>query len=293
MKWKPLPANSPFRVYNDNMKVSGREVAQKILDDLKRDISQNNLKPGLAIILAGSDPSSEIYVNRKMEEAGKIGINATVYKFSENEKEKCLEKIGQLNNEQSVSGIIVQYPVYPSWNFDEISPKVDPQKDVDGFVLGSPFFGATALGVWEMLQEFAKIEGQSVENFLEDKKIIMVGKGKAAGGPIIKLLQSKGFKPLIVDSKTENRDQVIRSGDVVISATGRKHIVNGANVKNGSFIIGVGVGKEEMSGKTFGDINQKEIEEKVKLYCPTIGGIGPLTVACLLKNVVESSKKVA
>lgn len=273
------------------MKVSGREVAQKILENLKTDISQNNLKPVLAIILAGFDPTSQIYVNKKIEAASEIGINATVYKFSEGEKEKVLGKIGQLSSDPNVNGIIVQYPVYPTWNFDEISQKVISEKDVDGFTPSSSFFGATALGVWEMLKEFAGIEGfVSAEEFLNNKKIVILGKGKAAGGPTIKLLRSKGFEPVIVDSKTENRDQVIGSGDVVISATGRKHIVNGANVKNGSYVIGVGVGKED-DGKTFGDINQKEVEEKAKLYCPTIGGIGPLTVACLLKNVVESAKR--
>lgn len=272
------------------MKVSGRVVAQKILEALKTEIQTNNLKPRLAIILVGSDPSSEIYVNKKIEAASQIGINAVLFKFSEDEKEKVLEKIGQLNSDELVHGIIVQYPVYPTWNFDELSQKVDPQKDVDGFVPGSPFFGATALGVWEMLNEFAKIEGINVEDFLKDKKIVILGKGRAAGGPTIKLLKARGYEPVIVDSKTENRDQIIKSGDIVISATGRKHIVNGANVKNGSFVIGVGVGKGE-NGKTFGDINQKEIGEKAKLYCPTIGGIGPLTVACLLKNVVQSAKE--
>ncbi len=275
------------------MKVSGRDLAQKILEDLKTDISQNNLKPGLAIILAGSDPSSEIYVNRKIEKASEIGISAELLRFSENEREKVLEKIDELNRDPSVSGIIVQYPVYSGWDFEEISQKVSPEKDVDGFTANSPFFGATALGVWEMLKEFAKIEGLSIEDFLAGKKIVILGKGRAAGGPTIKLLKSKGYNPEIVDSKTQNPDEIIKTGDMVISATGKKHIVNGSNIKEGSDVIGVGVGREDIDEqqKTFGDINEKEVSEKAKLYSPTIGGIGPLTVACLLKNVTESAHR--
>jgi len=271
------------------MKVSGKEIAQRLLEDLKRDIQQNNLHPGLAIILAGSDPSSEIYVANKIKAALEIGINANLYRFSAGQKNECLGKIKQLNGDPKVNGIIIQYPIFAGWNFDEISSKVDSQKDVDGFVPGSPFYGATALGVWEMLKEFANIESFiSAEDLLNNKKIVILGKGRAAGGPTIKLLRSKGFEPTIVDTKTENPQEEIKSGDVVISATGRKHVINGSNIQNGAYVIGVGVGKGD-DGKTFGDINQKEVGEKAKLYCPTIGGIGPLTVACLLKNVVESA----
>ena len=276
------------------MKVSGKEIAESILGDLKNQISQNSLRPGLAIILAGTDPSSEIYVNNKIKAAQEIGINANVYKFSEDEKDKCIQKLDQLNSDFSVHGIIVQYPIFESWDFDEICQKVNLQKDVDGFLLGSPFYGATALGVWEMLKKFAEIEGfGSPEEFLKDKKIVMVGKGRAAGKPTIRLLRDKGLDPIIVDSKTENPDEVIKSGDVVISATGKKHIVNVSNIREDAFVIGVGVGREEIEGekKTFGDIDDNEIAEKAKLYCPTIGGIGPLTVVCLLKNVVQSASK--
>ena len=271
------------------MKVSGREVAQKILEDLKLDISQNNLKQGLAIILAGSDPSSEIYVNRKIEKAQEIGISAELLRFSDNEEEKVLEKINELNQSSLVAGIIVQYPVYEGWDFEEISQKVSPEKDVDGFTPNSPFFGATALGVWEMLKKFAEVEGLSIDDFLDNKKIVILGKGRAAGGPTIKLLKSKGYDPEIVDSKTQNPDEIIKSGDVVISATGKKHII-GENIKEGAYVIGVGVGREDL--KTYGDINEEEVAKKAKLYSPTIGGIGPLTVACLLKNVVESAKRI-
>lgn len=271
------------------MRISGKELAQNILENLKQEIVQNDLQPGLAIVLASNDPASLIYVNNKLKAAEEVGINANLYKFSDNLQQECLDKINELNKDESVSGIIVQYPVYEAWDFDDICSRVSLEKDVDGFLPNSPFYGATALGVWEMLKKFASVEGyDAVENFLNGKKIVMIGKGRAAGKPTIRLLQDKGFEVEIVDSKTENPEGKIGSGDVVISATGKKHIV-GSNIKDGAYVIGVGVGREDE--ETFGDIDEEEVSKKAKLYCPTIGGIGPLTVACLLKNVVEASKR--
>lgn len=278
------------------MKISGRKVADQILQNLRKEIKEKNLKPSLAIILAGDQPASRIYVNSKIKAAQAVGIKAKLYGFSSDEMDRCLEKTAHLNNDSSVHGIIIQYPIFEGWNFDEISKKVSVAKDVDGFLENSPFRGATALAVWEMIGAFAEHEGfKNTEDFLKRKKVVILGKGKTAGGPTIRLLKEKGVEPLIVDSKTQNRDEVIREGDIVISATGRKNIINGSNIKKGSYVIGVGVGKEVIDGepKIYGDINDEEVSKKAKLYCPTIGGIGPLTIACLLGNVVESAKKVS
>ena len=156
----------------------------------------------------------------------------------------------------------------------------------------SPFSGATAIGVWEMLTAFALIEGfKETEAFLKGKKIVVLGKGRAAGRPIVRLLEKKGFSPEVIVKETENPDPVIKEGDVIISATGAKNVVNKTNLKKGSYVIGVGVGKEEVNGemKIFGDIKEDEVSEIAKLYCPTIGGIGPLTIVSLLKNVVSGA----
>ncbi len=275
------------------MKVSGKDVAEAILKKLEEKIKKENLKPGLAIILAGDDPSSRIYVNNKIKTAEQVGVEAKFYEFSKDEKIKALRKIQRLNNDSSVHGIIVQYPVYKGWNFEEFENVIDPQKDVDGFRADSPFSGATALGVWEMLTAFAFLEGhKKTEDFLRNKKIVVLGKGKAAGGPITKLLKERGFEVTSVVKETENPTSIIRSGDIVISATGVKHIVNKSNLKKGSYVVGVGVGKEIVDDKPkiFGDIKEDEVSQIAKLYCPTIGGIGPLTIASLLKNVVTAAE---
>ena len=276
------------------MKVSGRDVAEAILKKLDKEIKIKKLKPKLAIILAGNNPSSRIYVNNKIKTAKRIGIEANLFEFSEREQERCLQTIQRLNKNKSVHGIIVQYPVYDSWNFEKFEQSINPLKDVDGFLKDSPYSGATALAVWEMLTAFSYLSGFSkTEDFLKGKNIVVLGKGKTAGGPAIKLLKEKRFKVVSVIRETKNPNQIIKSGDVVISATGVKNIVNKTNLKKGAYVIGVGLGREVVNGrhKIYGDIKEDDVEKIAKLYCPTIGGIGPLTIVSLLKNVVESASR--
>ena len=122
---------------------------------------------------------------------------------------------------------------------------------------------------------------------------MVLGLGKAAGGPTVKLLEEKGFRVESIVKETENPTPIIKSGDIVISATGIKNIINKTNLKKGAYVVGVGVGKEMVDGeeKIYGDIKEDEVSRLAKFYCPTIGGIGPLTIVSLLKNVVESAKK--
>ena len=148
------------------------------------------------------------------------------------------------------------------------------------------------MAVWEMLTAFALIEGfKKTEDFLKGKKIVVIGKGKAAGGPTVKLLEKQGFIPEVVEKNTKNPTSIIKKGDIVVSATGVKNIVNKSNLKKNSYVVGVGVGKEMVDGKMqiYGDINEEEVSKIAKLYCPTIGGIGPLTIVSLLKNVVQAA----
>ncbi|MDP3733376.1 MAG: bifunctional 5,10-methylenetetrahydrofolate dehydrogenase/5,10-methenyltetrahydrofolate cyclohydrolase, partial [Candidatus Daviesbacteria bacterium] len=215
-----------------------------------------------------------------------------LFEFRENELNKCLKTLGRLNDDPNVHGIIIQHPIFDEWNYDELLSKLDPKKDVDGFLKDSPYSGATALAVWEMLTAFSLLEEfKKVEDFLKGKKIVVLGRGKAAGGPITDLLESKGHKIILIVRDTKNPTPKIKSGDIVISATGVKNIVNKTNLKKGAYVIGVGVGKEIVDGehKIFGDIKEDDVAKWAKLYCPTIGGIGPLTIVSLLENVVKST----
>lgn len=276
------------------MKVSGKAVADAIARKLQKQAQELNVKPTFAIILAGKDPASRIYVENKIKRAEEIGVRVIFFEFTEDKFDECIQTIERLNADKNVSGMIVQYPIFDSWNFDELIAKMDPKKDVDGFSKQSPYEKATALAVWEMLTAFAYLENFSrTDEFLKGKKIVVLGKGKTAGGPTIELLEKHGFSPAVVIHDTPEPDTIIKSGDVVISATGAKNIVNGSNIKKGAYVIGVGVGREIVDGKKkiYGDINEEEISQVAKLYCPTVGGIGPLTIVSLLENVVSSAKK--
>lgn len=275
------------------MKVSGKEVADVIAKKLHEEVNSLKVKPTLAIILVGDNPASRIYVKNKIKRAEEVGIKADLFEFSKNQFDECIDRIQQLNADKNIHGIIIQFPIYEGWDFDELMTKINPQKDVDGFLLDSPFRGATALGIWEMLTAFALQEGfNRTEEFLEDKNIALLGKGKTAGGPTRDLLTEKKVQFTLIDSKTENPDEIIKNADVVISATGKKHIITGEKIKEGSYVIGVGVGKEQTGNeeKIYGDIEEESVSQKAKYYCPTIGGIGPLTIVCLLRNVLESAK---
>ncbi|MBI2086019.1 bifunctional 5,10-methylenetetrahydrofolate dehydrogenase/5,10-methenyltetrahydrofolate cyclohydrolase [Candidatus Daviesbacteria bacterium] len=277
------------------MKVSGKKVADIIAKKLQQQVQYLEVKPALAIILAGDNPASRIYVNNKIIRAQEVGVEARLLEFSQDQFEDCLKTIEDLNSDKNIHGIIIQYPTYEGWDFDKLLSKIDPKKDVDGFLPDSPFFGATAVGVWEMLTAFAYQEGfKKTEDFLKGKKIILLGRGKTAGRPTKELLENKGFEVEVVSRETENPEEVIKQGDVVISATGVKNIINKSNLKRGVYVIGVGVGKEVIDGqsKIYGDINEQEVAEVAKLYCPTIGGIGPLTIVSLLENVIKSAKGV-
>jgi len=278
------------------MKVSGKDVADAISRKLQKQVTQLEVKPTLAIILAGDNPSSRIYVNNKIKRATQIGIQTKFLEFSRNQFKDCLQSIQKLNEDKKVHGIIVQYPTYEGWNFDEILANIDPKKDVDGFRNDSPFKGATAMAVWEMLTAFAYLEGFSeTKKFLKDKKIVILGRGKTAGAPIKELLENRGFEVLVITRDTKNPTQKIKSGDIVISATGVKNIINKTNLKKDSYVVAVGVGKEVIEGKEkiYGDINEEEVSKIAKLYCPTIGGIGPLTIVSLLKNVIKASRVIS
>lgn len=274
------------------MKVSGTALAQTILRDLKPTVNNCITKPHLAVVLATNNPAPHMYVSIKSRRAQEIGVTLSKYEYTSVEQEQCIKTINDLNANPNIHGILIQLPMYENWNSEEYVNAVSPNKDVDGFLPNSRFKPATGLAVWEMLTEFAKLEQYpSAYDFLKDKNIVILGKGKTAGKPAADLLRENKLNPTIIDTKTINPTELIAVADVIISATGRKHIIKGSSIKEGAYVIGIGVGKETIDGeeKIYGDIEETEIDQKTKLWCPTIGGIGPLTIACLLRNTVNAA----
>lgn len=263
------------------MKIDGRKIAREILDELKIKVQNLKVTPTLAIILVGDNPQSVAYIEQKELKATRIGAKVIIKKLDENISENELLNIVQnLNNDTEIHGIIIQRPV-PNINSEKLDLAVIPQKDVDGFNPSSNFEPPIAKAVIKILK--------SVESNFADKKITIIGRGETGGKPIIKTFEKMGIDFSIIDSKTENSELITKSADIIISAVGKSNILSSENIKKGAVLLSVGLHEED--GKLKGDYDEKEIEQIASFYTPTPGGVGPVNVACLLKNLVEAAEE--
>lgn len=265
------------------MKIDGKKIAQEILDDLKlrvKKLKEKGITPTLAIILVGENPQSVAYVEQKELKAANIGVEVKVFNLgsgiSENE---LIQKINDLNEDPLVHGIIIQRPVadVPS---EKLNIAVTPEKDVDGFNPKSFFDPPIAEAVIEILK--------SVDENFANKKIAIIGKGETGGGPIIRTFERMNIPYNVVDSKTHNSSFIIHHSDVVISAVG-KRVLKPKDIKREAVLVSVGLFEE--NGKLKGDYSGKEVKDIASYYTPTPGGVGPVNVAMLLKNLVTAAEK--
>jgi len=270
------------------MKINGKEIAANILSNLKSRVEKHKvlgITPQLYIILLSDSPSSASYVKQKLLKGEEIGVKITLDKEDPNiSTEKLIEKINKLNNDNKVNGIIVQRPMPAHLDETVIANLVTPQKDVDGFNENSIFEVPVAMAILKLLKN---IHSDNFEDWLRLQKITVLGKGITAGKPIINSLNKLGIQPLTIDSKTLNKEEILKNSDIVISAVGKKNVFDVNDIKNGAIIIGVGQHKES-DDKFHGDFLEEEIAEKNLYYSPTPGGVGPVNVACLLENLVEA-----
>lgn len=269
------------------MKIDGKQIANKILKDLKLKViklQEKDISPKLAIILVGEDPASAAYVRQKELKAESVGIKTTTVHLSDKiSQENLLETIQQFNNDDNIHGIIVQQPLPQNVNLNSITNAIDPKKDVDGFRPDSYFQMPIAMAVFRILEEL-RIKIKDLRN----KNIVIVGKGETGGKPIINSLQKLKIKPFVIDSKTQNSLSLMKNADIIISAVGKSDVVKEKMIKNGVILISVGLHKGN-DGKLYGDYNENEIKKAASFYTPTPGGVGPVNVACLLKNLIESA----
>lgn len=270
------------------MKIDGKAIADKILGELKdkvQKLKQKGIIPHLVIIQIGNDPASTSYINQKELRAAEVGVKVSVVNYESGIKNhELLEEIKRLNKDYQVHGIIIQRPVPPQIDLIELNSAIDPKKDVDGFHPNSKFDPPIAQAVLKVLE---KTES---ERHLTSLKIAIIGKGQTGGMPVIKMFRKLGIEPTVISSKTLDPLPSTLNADIIISAVGKPNVLSSSNIKEGSVLIGIGLHKEE-DGKLHGDYNEHEIEQKAKFYTPTPGGIGPVNVACLLQNLVDSAKK--
>jgi len=283
------------------MKIDGNKIAENVLKELKekvKDLKKKGIIPHLTIILIGSDHPSKAYVNQKKLKGEVIGAKISIYNFEDTLSQDKLEKfVEKLNKDSNVHGVIIQRPLPPQINEIKTREMVTPEKDVDGFLKNSKFKEPIAEAVLEILKTiFSDIqinksqeEGLSCTNtyeWLKLKKIVVVGKGDTGGRPVINLFNNMRIKAEVIDSKTKNPEKIVKSADILISTVG-KPVIFSNEVKKGAIVIGIGMRKEK-NGKLTPDYNQEEIAKIASYYTPVPGGVGPVNVVMLLRNLVYS-----
>ncbi len=275
--------------------IDGKKTAADLRSNLKNEV--DNLKkkfnrvPGLTVILIGEYAPSKIYVRNKEKSAAEIGLKSEIIKYPDTVDEKTvLEKISELNKDENVSGILVQLPLPKHINNKKIIDAIDPNKDVDGFHpnnvgnLSSGYESSipcTPLGCHFLIKK--------IEPNLNGKKAVVLGRSNLNGKPMTQLLLKENCTVTIAHSKTKNLREECLKADILVVAVGIPKLVKGDWVKKGSIVIDVGINKTEEG--IVGDVDFDEVSKHAKAITPVPGGVGPMTIACLLKNTIECFKR--
>ena len=276
------------------MIIDGKKEAEVLREKIKKEIisikNKTNKSPVLTVILVGDFAPSQIYVKNKEKISKQVGINSNVIKYPKDvSEEEILKKIKELNNDKNVSGILVQLPLPDQISKEKVINLIDPLKDVDGFSpinagnLASGYNAivpCTPLGCLLLLKK--------VEKNLSGKHAVIIGRSNLNGKPLAQLLLKENCTVTITHSKTKNLKEECLKADILIAAVGVANLVKKDWVKSGSIIIDVGINKQ--GDKIVGDVNFEEVKDKVKAITPVPGGVGPMTIACLLKNTLECFK---
>ena len=277
------------------MIIDGKKIAETLRQKLKKEIieikSSFKSVPGLTVILIGEDPASKIYVRNKEKFSKEIGINSEVIKYPENIEEKeVLRKIIELNKNKKVSGILVQLPLPKHINKQKVIETILPEKDVDGFHpinVGNLSSGydskipCTPLGCFILLKE--------VEKNLSGKHAVVIGRSNLNGKPMAQLLLKENCTVTITHSKTKDLKSQCNKADIIIAAVGKPKLVKGDWVKKNAIVIDVGINKT--TDGIVGDVDFNEVSKVARAITPVPGGVGPMTIACLLRNTVECFKR--
>ena len=274
--------------------IDGKKEAALLRDDLKKEVSDIKLKynkvPGLTVILIGDLTPSQIYVRNKEKSALEVGLKSEVIRYPNNVEEKeVLDKIKELNRDASVSGILVQLPLPKHIDKQKVIEQIAPQKDVDGFHpmnvgnLSSGYESSipcTPLGCYLLIKK--------IEPNLNGKKAVIVGRSNLNGKPMTQLLLKENCIT-ITHSKTKDLKDECLKGDIIVAAVGIPELIRGDWVKNDAIVIDVGINKTDKG--IVGDVAFDEVSKVAKALTPVPGGVGPMTIACLLKNTIDCFKR--
>ncbi len=273
-------------------KTLAKTVRGEIKEEVGRFIQETSIQPGLAVILVGENPASQVYVRNKGKACTEAGMNSIRHDLPDTiSQEELLTLIDKLNADPSVHGILVQLPLPDGIDSLVVLERVDPLKDVDGLHpvnVGRLSIGqdclipCTPLGVIEILKRYnLPIKGQ---------KAVIVGRSNIVGKPMVQLLLREHATVTICHSRTQNLPDECRQADILIAATGQMHMIRGDWIKPGAVVIDVGISFEEIDGKfkQRGDVHREEIMEVAGYLCPSPGGPGPMTIAMLMSNTLKA-----
>lgn len=276
--------------------INGKELAQKIRLELKDEVTElkkEGIHPKLAVIMVGDDKASKVYVKNKSKACEEIGIEYEEFLLDGNTTmEELLNLIDELNNRKDIHGILLQSPIPKNLDINLAFNKIDYRKDVDGFhpinvgklSIGEDcFVSCTPFGVVRMLEEY-NIDVQG-------KNVVIIGRSNIVGKPLIQCMLKKNGTVTVCHSKTQNIKEITKNADILIAALGKAKFVTEDMVKDGAVIIDVGINRNE-DGKLVGDVDFENVEKKVSYITPVPGGVGPMTIAMLMTNVVKAAKNL-
>ena len=275
--------------------IDGKILAKKIRQELKQEcyeLKNNGINPKLAVIMVGDDPASKVYVRNKSRACEEVGIEYEEFILKdETTQEKLIELIKKLNNDKIINGILLQSPIPKHLNINEAFKAITYMKDVDGFTPSSvgklcigedTFISCTPYGVMKMFEEY------NID--LTGKDVVILGRSNIVGKPLIQCCLQKNATVTVCHSKTKNLAEHTKRADVVISAIGQSKFVKADMVKDGAVVIDVGINRGE-DGKLTGDVDFENVEKKASYITPVPGGVGPMTIAMLMNNVIKATKE--
>ena len=275
--------------------IDGKELAKKIRANLKiecEELKKKNINSKLAVIMVGEDPASKVYVRNKSRACEDVGIVYEEYLLgTETTQKKLIELIEKLNNDKTINGILLQSPIPSNLDVNEAFRTISPQKDVDWFnpvnvgklVLNQDtFVSCTPYGIMKMFEEY--------DIDLTGKNVVILGRSNIVGKPLIHCCLNKNATVTSCHSKTQNIAQKAKEADVLISAIGKANFVTADMVKDGAVVIDVGINRLD-NGKITGDVNFESVKEKASYITPVPGGVGPMTIAMLMNNVIKATRR--
>ena len=277
------------------IKIDGKAFSQTVLEKIKEEHSQLKEKygkpAGLAVVIVGNNPASQVYVKNKIRACENVGFYSENIELDENISEKeLLQEIDKLNKNDRIDGILVQLPLPAHINELKIIDSISPEKDVDGFhvsnigkmVIGDEtgFLSCTPYGIVQLLEEY-KIE-------IAGKDAVIIGRSNIVGKPMALMLIQKGATVQVCNSNTKDLRKKLNKADIIIVAAGVPKLLKKEDVKGGAVVIDVGINR--VDGKICGDVDYEEVEEKTSYITPVPGGVGPMTIASLIKNTFKSYK---